>query len=143
MWLERGGDGEWWGGHAGGFCTYLVAHPRSVLLRCALVFWLVGTAADNEPSWLIVMHSLGSLDLTKVRVWCEGTARQSWPQKCSLGQERGMGGQWRHIGGLAMHLLAFIFVLCLLFVFFVPFFTVVAVFQMGGLQCTMATTSIF
>ena len=76
------------------------------------------------------MHSLGSLDLTKVGVWCEGMARQSWPQKCSLGQERGMGGQWHHIGGLSMHLLAFIFVLCLLFVFFVPFFTIIAVFQM-------------
>jgi len=41
-----------------------------------------------------------------------------------------MGDQWHHIGGLSMHLLAFIFVLCLLFVFFVPFFTIIAVFQM-------------
>jgi len=46
------------------------------------------------------------------------------------GPRKGMGGQWCHIGGLAMHLLAFIFVLCLLFIFFVPFFTIVAVFQM-------------
>jgi len=59
-WLERGGDGEWWGGHAGGFCTYLVAHPRSALLHCTLVFWLAGTAADNKPLWLVVMHSPGS-----------------------------------------------------------------------------------
>ena len=59
----------------------------------------------------------------------------SWGLKAFPGQRKRYGGLAASYRGLSRHLLAFIFVLGLLFIFFMPFFTVVAVFQGCAAVC--------